>query len=117
VRRKAVRRNVTVTGNGTWKWTKHQTLHSSPTTQSAAIAHASQQRLKIAQHDWLDSARLPPDCFFYAVIRLKRARALELQMLFVVLEPQGDMDEADCMAAWDAAADTLVGAHVERMKQ
>jgi hypothetical protein len=63
---------------------------------------------EIEAHD-LRANELPPDCFLYAVSRLKRAQALELQTLFVVLEPQGDMDEADCMAASDAAEDTLVG--------
>lgn len=71
----------------------------------------------LQKHHALDNARIAPGCFIYAVSRLKRAQALELQTLFVVLPPQPELDEADCMSAWDAAADTLVGAHVERLKQ
>jgi hypothetical protein len=67
---------------------------------------------------FFEGMTLARDCFVYAVIRLRRAQVLELRTLFVVLEPQGgDMDEADAMAAWHAAEDTLMGGHVERPKQ
>jgi hypothetical protein len=72
-----------------------------PACDSAEIA-------KLQEHNGLDAASLAPGCFVYCVSRIKR-QTVELQTLFVVLEPQGDMDEADCMAAWYEAEDVLAG--------
>jgi hypothetical protein len=86
-----------------WAWFReHQDR-----THTARLATAV-EIAKLQEHNGLDAASLAPGCFVYCVSRIKR-QTVELQTLFVVLEPQGDMDEADCMAAWYEAEDVLAG--------
>ena len=66
------------------------------------------------EHQGLDVAALAGGCFVYAVSRLKRDDPpLELQKLFVVLEPQGDMDEAEYRQAWHDAADKIITGQIK----
>jgi hypothetical protein len=67
----------------------------------------------LQEHNGLDTARLARGCFVYCLSRIKR-QTVELQQLFVLLEPQSDMDEADCVTAWYPAEDVLAG-QVRRM--
>ena len=72
-----------------WAWFReHQDR-----THTARLATAV-EIAKLQEHNGLDAASLAPGCFVYCVSRIKR-QTVELQTLFVVLEPQGDMDEAD----------------------
>jgi hypothetical protein len=66
---------------------------------------------------YFEGATLARDCFVYCLSRLKRGQSLELHTRLVVLPPQPELDESDCLAAWCAAEDKLVGGHVERTKQ
>jgi hypothetical protein len=53
---------------------------------------------EIDAHDWLDPARLPADCFYYAVIHAWHEDAqAKTSTIFVVMEPRGEMNEAQCM--------------------
>jgi hypothetical protein len=86
-----------------WEWFReHQDrAYRARLATPAEIVH-------LQEHNGLDTARLARGCFVYCLSRIKR-QTIQLQTLFVVLEPQGDMDEADCIATWYAAEDVLAG--------
>jgi len=88
-----------------WAWFggHPERTHRARLATSAEIAHLQKEQ-------GLDASHMAPGCFVYAISRLKRDDPpLELQTLFVVLKPRGEMDEAECRQAWHEA-EGMVGA-------
>jgi hypothetical protein len=95
--------------NPDWQW-----FGEHPERCHRARLASPAEIVDLQQEQGLDVATLAEGCFIYAVSRIKRDDPpLELQTLFIVLKPQGDMAEAACRQAWHDAADKIITGQIK----